>query len=348
MTTLAQVAALLGVSPGAGAERPVRGISSLADAEADQIAFLTDEKSLPELPGCRACAVVVSNKLQIAEAPVPLLPVENADAAMVKLLHHFAPSVPRPAKVIDSSARVASTASIHDGCAIGPFVAIGERAKISSNCVLHAGVFIGDDVVLGEDCTLFPNVVVRERVQIGSRVIIHAGAVLGTDGFGYYWDNSRHQKIPQIGTVIVEDDVEIGSCACIDRAKFAATVIGRGTKIDNLVQVGHNVRIGPHCILAGQAGLAGSTTLGTGVVMGGQSGAKDHLHIGDGTILAACSAIHEDSPPHSILSGMPAIPHRESIKMFLAQRRLPELVGRVKQLEQELAELKKLTAGKPE
>src|SRR5439155_19537845 len=153
---------------------------------------------------------------------------------------------------------------------------------------------LGDDVTVGEDCVLFPHVVVRERIIIGSRVTIHAGSVLGTDGFGYRWDGAKHAKVPQIGTVVIEDDVEIGSCVCVDRAKFGATRVGRGSKIDNLVQVAHNVTIGPHCILAGQAGTAGSASLGTGVMLGGQCAVKDHTTMGDRSMRAACSGALDD------------------------------------------------------
>src|SRR4029079_3000712 len=173
--------------------------------------------------------------------------------------------VPRPPAGVDPAARVAGSATLGAGVAVGPHVYVGERAAIAARAVLHPGVYLGDDTVVGEDCQLFPNVVVRERITLGNRVIIHAGTVLGTDGFGYRWDGTKHAKVPQIGTIVVEDDVEIGSCVCVDRAKCGATRIGQGTKIDNLVQIAHNVRAGPHCLIAGQAGVAGSVTLGTGV-----------------------------------------------------------------------------------
>jgi len=171
-------------------------------------------------------------------------------------------------------------------------------------------------------------------------VVIHASSVLGTDGFGYRWDGQKHAKIPQIGTVIVEDDVEIGSCVCIDRAKFSSTRVGRGTKIDNLVQIGHNVQIGPHCIIVGQAGLAGSVRLGERVVLGGQTAVRDHITIGDGAMSAACSAIAEDVEPKTVVSGMPAFPHRQSLREQAALRRLPDLVVQVRKIQEEIAKLK--------
>jgi UDP-3-O-[3-hydroxymyristoyl] glucosamine N-acyltransferase len=200
-------------------------------------------------------------------------------------------------------------------------------------------VAIGDDVSLGEQCVLHPHVVLRERVTLGNRVIIHAGSVIGSDGFGYRWDGARHRKIPQIGTVIIEDDVEIGACVCIDRAKFSATRIGHGTKIDNLVQVAHNVQVGPHCILVAQAGVAGSVRLGSGVVLGGQSAVRDHIQMGDGSMLAACSGVMQDVEPKQVVSGLPAIPHRQNLREQAALRRLPDLVTQVRQLQEKLKAL---------
>jgi UDP-3-O-[3-hydroxymyristoyl] glucosamine N-acyltransferase len=199
---------------------------------------------------------------------------------------------------------------------------------------------VGSDVTIGDDCELFANVVVRERVTIGSRVVIHAGAVLGSDGFGYRWDGQRHAKVPQIGTVIVEDDVEIGSCACIDRAKFAATVIGRGSKIDNLVQIAHNVKIGPHCLIAGQAGLAGSVTLGAGVVLGGGVGLRDHIELGDGAMVAASSGVAADVPAGEVVAGTPALPRRQALREQAALRRLPDLVTQVRKLQEQIDALR--------
>jgi UDP-3-O-[3-hydroxymyristoyl] glucosamine N-acyltransferase len=182
---------------------------------------------------------------------------------------------------------------------------------------------------------------VRERITIGNRVIIHANSEVGSDGFGYRWNGSAHQKIPQIGTVIIEDDVEIGSCVCVDRAKFSFTKIGRGTKIDNLVQVAHNVVTGPHCIFAGQSGMAGSAVLGAGVVLGGQAAVRDHVTMGDGSMLAACSGAGEDVDPKTVVSGIPAVPHRQTLREQAALRRLPDLVVQVRKLREELEAMKK-------
>ena len=268
-----------------------------------------------------------------------MLTVDDADLAVAKVLERFAPPVPRPPAGVDPAARVAASARLGDGAAVGAFAHVGERVVLGRNAVVHPGVYLGDDVTVGDDCEFFPNVVVRERVTIGSRVTIHAGSVLGTDGFGYRWDGSRHAKVPQIGTIVVEDDVEIGSCACVDRAKFGATRIGRGTKIDNLVQIGHNVRVGPHCILVGQSGMAGSVKLGAGVILGGQSAVRDHVTMGDGAMLAGCSGVMEDVPPKAVVSGLPALPHRQNLREQAALRKLPDLVTQIRKLEERLAAL---------
>jgi UDP-3-O-[3-hydroxymyristoyl] glucosamine N-acyltransferase len=202
-------------------------------------------------------------------------------------------------------------------------------------------VYIGSDVVIGDHCEFFPHVTVRERITIGNRVIIHANSVLGTDGFGYRWDGRQHDKVPQIGTVIIEDDIEIGSGVCIDRAKFGATRVGRGTKIDNLVQIAHNVTIGPHCIIVAQVGVAGSAKLGAGVALGGQTAVRDHVTLGDGVASAACTAIAQDFPAGTTVSGLPALPHRQSLREQAALRRLPDLIVQVRKLQELVESMKK-------
>jgi UDP-3-O-[3-hydroxymyristoyl] glucosamine N-acyltransferase len=316
-------------------------MATLGQAGENEISFLSSEAYLKEFAATGAGAVIVQKRLKLLEDyGKTVLRVDDAELAVAKVLELLAPPIPRPPTGIDGSARVADSAILGEGTRVGPNVVIGQRARIGRNGALHAGVVIGDDVTIGDDCELFPNVVVRERITIGNRVTIHASSVLGTDGFGYRWDGRQHVKVPQIGTVIVEDDVEIGSCVCIDRAKFATTRIGRGTKIDNLVQIAHNVQVGPYCIIVGQTGVAGSVELGAGVVLGGQTAVRDHIKIGDGAMAAACSAIAEDIEAKTVVSGMPALPHRQSLREQAALRRLPQLVVQVRQLEEEVKKLK--------
>lgn len=340
---LSDIAQLLGVPAPDGAERPITGMNTLEEATETELSFLSSDAYVKHLAATRAAAVIVHKRVKLpAGNTVAVLVVDDADLAVAKVLQRLAPPVPRPEPGIDPSARIAATASVSAGACIAQNVHVGQRSSIGAGTVLHPGVYVGDDVSIGEDCEFFPNVVIRERITVGSRVVIHAGSVLGTDGFGYRWDGTKHAKVPQIGTVIVEDDVEIGSCVCIDRAKFSATRIGRGTKIDNLVQIGHNTVIGPHCIIVGQVGLAGSVKLEAGVVLGGKTAVRDHVTIGAGAMTAACAAIAEDIEPRSIVSGMPALPHRQSLREQAALRRLPDLVVQVRKLEEQV---RKLTGG---
>ena len=340
--TLTEIAVLLNCPAPEGVERMITGVGTLHEATASEITYLSSDQYVKQFGGTQAAAAIVHKRVRLpAEPHIPTLLVDDAELAIAKVLELFAPPVPRPLPGVDASARVAASAVIGEGAAVGPFVFIGERCRIGRGTVLHPGVYIGDDVELGEDCVMFPNVVLRERITLGHRVIIHAGSILGSDGFGYRWDGSKHAKVPQIGTIIVDDDVEIGSCTCIDRAKFSATRIGRGSKIDNLVQIGHNVEVGEHCIIVGQAGLAGSTKLGKGVIVGGQAAIRDHITIGDGAMVAGTSGVAEDIPARAIVSGTPAMPHRQSLREQAAIRRLPELVVQVRKLHDEIESLKK-------
>jgi UDP-3-O-[3-hydroxymyristoyl] glucosamine N-acyltransferase len=340
--TLNEIARLLNVEPPPDGQRTVSGVNTLEAAGPDELSFLGSEKYLRQLRGTRAVAVIVSQRVKVVDNHgKALLVVPDADLAVARVLERFAPPVPAPPRGVDPTASVHESAELAPEVAIGPNVVIGARARIGRGCVIDAGVVISDEVTLGEQCRLFPNVVIRERITIGNRVTIHAGSVLGTDGFGYRWDGQQHAKVPQIGTVIVEDDVEIGSCVCIDRAKFSVTRIGRGTRIDNLVQIAHNVQVGEHCIIVAQVGIAGSATLGRGVVLGGQSALRDHITIGDGAIVAACSAVMDDVEPGAIMSGFPAFPHRQSLREHAAMRRLPDLVVQVRKLQDEIEALKK-------
>jgi UDP-3-O-[3-hydroxymyristoyl] glucosamine N-acyltransferase len=343
--SLSEIAALLSCAAPADGARSIAGMAALVDACEHDLSFLSAENYLADFLKTRAAAVIVKKGLKLpADHGRIVFIVEDVDLAQAKVLEKFAPPASRPPLGIDESARIAASADIDEEVSIGPHVVIGNRSRVGRGTVLHAGVTIGDDVLVGEGCEFYPNVVIRERVTIGNRVAIHAGSVLGSDGFGYRWDGQRHVKIPQIGTVIVEDDVEIGSCVCIDRAKFGTTRVGRGTKIDNLVQIAHNVQIGPHCIIVGQAGIAGSARLGAGVVLGGQAAVRDHITIGDGAMAAACSAIMGDVEPGAIVSGYPAFPHRQSLREQAALRRLPDLVVQVRKLEEEIARLKEAVA----
>lgn len=334
--TLGDIAAAIGQPAPANASMVIRGINTLIEAADGELSFLASDQYLKHLTSTRASCVLVGRKVAIPAAnSVPVLRVDDVDLALASVLPLFACPVPRPVG-IDPSARIDPSATLPADAAVGPCAVIGRNVRIGARCAIHAGVVISDDVTIGDDCVLFPNVVIREHIRVGHRVVIHAGSVLGTDGFGYRWNGKEHVKIPQIGTVVIEDDVELGSCVCIDRAKVGATVIGRGTKIDNLVQIAHNVRTGAHCIMAGQTGIAGSTTLGNGVVLGGASSLRDHITVGDGAMVAARSAVHEDIPAKAIVSGMPALPHRQSLREQAAFRKLPELMVQIRKVQEQI------------
>ncbi|HYO10605.1 MAG TPA: UDP-3-O-(3-hydroxymyristoyl)glucosamine N-acyltransferase [Tepidisphaeraceae bacterium] len=340
--TLSDIATLLNCPSPSDPGRPVTGIATLVEAGPADLSFLGSEKYLPDFVKTRAAAVIVQKRVKLpADHGRSVLIVDDADLAVAQLLERFAPPVPRPPAGRHPTAIVGAGSTIGEGARVGPHVVLGEDCRVGRNAVLHAGVVIGANVTIGDDCELFANVVVRERVTIGNRVVIHAGAVLGTDGFGYRWDGRQHVKVPQIGTIVIEDDVEIGSCACIDRAKFSTTRVGRGSKIDNLVQIAHNVVVGPMCIITGQVGIAGSARLGAGVVLGGQCAVRDHVSLGDGSAVAACSAVAEDVDAKTIVSGLPALPHRQSLREQAALRRLPDLVVQVRKLQEQLDELRK-------
>lgn len=338
--TLADIARILNQPAPVNGDLVIAGIAALSDAKPGDVTMITSDAYLKQFAKTNATAVIAQRKVRLPATNKIIFHVDDVEQAVGDVLTMFAPPIQRPSPGIDPSAKIADSAKIGSGCAIAANTIVGQRTILGSRVFVHPGAVIGDDVTLGDDCEIYPNVVIRERVTIGNRVSIHAGSVIGSDGFGYRWDGKKHAKVPQIGTVLIEDDVEIGSCVCIDRAKFGATKIGRGTKIDNLVQVAHNVEIGPHSIIVGQTGIAGSAKLGTGVILGGQTAVRDHITIGDGAMAAARSAIANDVPPKTTVSGMPALPHRQSLREQAALRRLPELIVQVRKLQEELESLR--------
>jgi len=348
MPTLQQLADLLNVPCPSNGSLELRGVNALKDAGPNDLSVLTRDAFVKQYKLTRAGAVLAGKKLHfVPRADVPTLLVDEPDLALTKLIELLAPPVPQPDPGIAPSAVIDPTATIGENPSIAAGVVIGKRTKIGKNAQIHPGVVISEDVDIGDDVVLYPNVVIRERITIGSRVIINAGSILGTDGFGYRWDGKQHAKIPQIGTVIIEDDVEIGSCTCIDRAKFNETRVGKGTKIDNLVQVGHNVRIGMHTIICGQVGMAGTATIGNGVVLGGATAVRDHITVGDGVMAGGHAVIIEDVPAKQVVSGLPALPHRQALREQGALRRLPELLVQMRKLQEEVEKLK-AQVGKPQ
>jgi UDP-3-O-[3-hydroxymyristoyl] glucosamine N-acyltransferase len=251
----------------------------------------------------------------------------------------LAPPLPAPPVGVHPSASVAESASLGAGVAIGPNVVIEAGARVGAHTILHAGVSIGQDSSIGDDGRLWNNVVVREGCHIGDRVVIQPNAVIGADGFGYYHHEGRHRHIPHTGRVIIGDDVEIGACSCVDRSKTGDTVIGSGTKIDNLVQVAHNVVIGENCLLCAQVGVAGSAVLGQYVVLGGHVGIRDNIVLHDGVMVGACSCVPQDVPAGTKVTGIPAVESRQFLREHATMRKLPALISQVRELAERVKSL---------
>jgi len=310
-------------------EIEILGVAPLHRASPTDLSFLNNPKYRPQALACAAGAVLVSVGERLGGRTV--LPCSNPYASLARALRLFHPEevpVPgiHPTAVLSEGCLVAPTARI------GPHAILGEGTRVGERSVVGAGTVVGKSCSIGDDCRIYPRVVLYDGTIMGDRVILHAGCVLGSDGFGYAQEGGAHLKVPQVGRVVVEDDVEIGANTTVDRGAMEETRIGRGSKIDNLVQVAHNVVIGPGCILLAQSGISGSTVLGAGVVIAGQSGAVGHIHIGDGAKVGAKSAVTKDVPPGGFVTGHPARDHR----LWLRER---ALVGKLGQLEARLRDV---------
>ena len=348
--TLADLAGLVGGELHRGGDPAARvaGIATLDDAGPDDATFFGNPKYLPALRRTAAGAVLVPashvGDLAALDLPAALVAVPNPTLAFSRLIDHFAPPVPPHAPGVHPTAVVGAGVVLGDGVHVGPHAVVENDVGIGARSVVGAGCFLGQGTVLGEDCRLYPHVVLREGTRLGNRVVIQPGVVLGGDGFGFELVEGRHEKIPQRGYVQVDDDVEIGANSTIDRARFGRTHIGEGTKIDNLVQIGHNVQVGPHCLLVAQVGIGGSTRLGRYVTLAGQAGVVGHVTLGDRAVLGAKTGTMKDVPAGSVLFGMVGEPLKRALENLANVRRLPKLLARVKTLEAEVA---RLTAGRP-
>ena len=342
--TVGALAASLGGEVIGDPDRPIANAQALGKAGPDSISFLGDETQIRGLSKATAAAIFISRS-RIAELTDEIRPqhtfiiVDDALDAFIETLRQFRPVRSRATVGISSQAFVSESARIGNNVNIFPGAFIGENAVIGDNCDIHPGVHIGDGTTLGHDVTVYANTVIYFDVEIGNRVIIHAGAVIGADGFGYRFRNGKFDKIPQLGTVQIQDDVEIGANTTIDRGMIGPTIIAQGTKLDNLVMIAHNCEIGKHNAFASQVGIAGSCTTGDYVRAGGKVGIGDHLNIGTGASLAASSAHHKDVPPGETWAGAPARPIDETIRIMMAQGKLPEMRSTVRSLTKQVAKL---------
>jgi len=297
----------------------ITGVAPLAQAKSDQLSFLSNRKYAADLAATKAGAVLVPKNLEGNDDR--WIRVDDPYFAFARIMTRWFSSRPTP-KGISPKAVVSSSAKLGQNLVLGPFAIIGDEVVIGNNVTIFQGVSIEAGSVIGDDCIIYPNVTIYDGTRIGRRCIIHSGVVIGSDGYGFALHEGRHHKIPQIGIVRIEDDVEIGAGSTIDRAALGETVIGEGTKIDNLVQIGHNVKVGKHCLLVSQVGIAGSTELGDHVAVAGQSGFSGHLKIGNRVQVAAKSAVLADVPDDTKVMGSPAVPFTEFARRHAALKKL--------------------------
>ncbi len=327
-------------------EVEVSGISGIKEAVEGDVTFLANEKYAHLLETTKASVIITSPSMKLPETDKTLILTDNPSLAFARLVEHWFPQEVDHPKGIHPTAIIGENVKLGKNVAIGAYVVIEKNVEIGDDTIIYAGTYIGHDTKIGSGCLIYPNVSIRERITIGNRVIIHSGTVIGSDGFGFATVKGVHHRIPQIGTVVIEDDVEIGANVTIDRARFDKTLIGKGTKIDNLVQIAHNVIIGENAIIVAQTGISGSTVIGNGVILAGQTGVVGHISIGDGAIVGAQSGVTKSVPPGSVVLGSPARPISLAKRIIASIPSLPDikktvekLMKRVQQLEEQIKEL---------
>ena len=336
--TLGELARLVGGELQGDPEFRISGVAGLEEAQITQISFVVGPKYVTKAHKSKAGALIVPPKLRNIHKP--LIVIENPYLAFAKILSLFA-TKPSPPREVSSKAHIGAGVKLGDSVSIQPNVYLGDSAVLADRVTLYGGVYVGSEVCIGHDSVIYPNVTILDRCIIGNRVIIHSGTVVGSDGFGFAQDGCSYFKIPQVGIVQIDDDVEIGANCTIDRATMGKTWIQRGAKIDNLVQIAHNVVVGQDSIIIAQVGISGSTKIGKNVILAGQVGVTGHLEIGDNVQVGAQSGIAKSVPRGQTVSGSPAIPHRVWLKNCQILSRLPELRKKIISLEKRLAALER-------
>lgn len=323
-------------------------VQTVERATPRHLTFVGNQKNLGRLRNTQAQLVIAPESVasELGQFPgLTFVLVPEPEPAFLSITGILMPPRARVAIGLSERAVIHESAKIGPNTNVHPLAVIGRDVVIGHSCEIHSGVIIGDGCILGDNVVLYPSTVLYNDVRIGSHVIIHAGCVIGADGFGYRLVNGGHQRLPHFGTVVICDDVEIGACTTIDRAKVGETVIGSGTRIDNQVMIGHNCRIGRHNLLVSQVGFAGSVTTGDYVVCAGQAGVADHVHLGDGAIIGAKAGVHRDMPGGQTYLGSPAGPAAETTRQLMALRRLPEIRDVVKKLEKDLESIQRRLSG---
>jgi UDP-3-O-[3-hydroxymyristoyl] glucosamine N-acyltransferase len=344
VVTVRELAALVQGQVHGDAAQVIHDARPLGEAGPGHVTFAEGERAARRLKSCRASAILLSVALRAKHAPnsaantTPVAFIEVADplAAFVAVMRHFRGPPSHPVPHIAPQAAIHPTACVGPEACVEPFAVISEGAVIGARCRIGSGTVVGRNCRLGDDVTLHPRVVLYEGVILGDRVEIHSGAVIGADGFGYRLQDGRHVKVPQFGAVEIGDDVEIGAGTMVDRGTFQNTRIGAGTKIDNLVQIGHNCQIGRHNLLVSQVGIAGSASTGDYVVLAGQVGVADHIHVGEGAVIGGRSGLYRDVAAGARMLGAPARPEREQKRILLSLDKLPDLLRELRQVRQHL------------
>ena len=330
--TLKKVAEITGAELAGDENFVIKHICDLAEPRPDGICYLSRIENVTVPPGFAAGAIIVPQAAKEKELPLKtnFLYAQNPEWAFTLLVQYWDAQTPKHTPGIHSTAVISPLAQLGKNVSVGAYSVIEDGVVIGANTVIFPHVYIGKRTQIGQNCILYPQVVVREDCVLKNHVILQPGAKIGNDGFGFIFHEGRHHKIPQIGNVIIEDDVEIQANSCVDRAKLAHTVVGANTKVDNLVQIAHNVKVGQGCIMCSQVGIAGTTTLGNGVVAAGQVGIIGHLHIGNGVQIAAQSGVTCDIPDGVPYFGTPAKPMKEMLRILAVQGKLPEIYKELK------------------